>query len=258
MREGLQLYYQVAGLLGLIQGVFGTLVGSRKTMAVRIPESEGNVWLRVPSTDVTTYRQVLLHEEYKFNVRQPPGTIVDAGANVGLASVYFASAFPEARIIAIEPEMQNFELLKRNVANFSNVTPVRGALWNEDTEINVIDPGLGESGYVTVATASDAAQDYESRGRVRAFTMDSLLEEYNLSHIDILKVDIEGAELEVFQHAQSWINKVDTVVIELHERIKPGCEQAFLRATSGFNEPWTIGENTFRTRSAACVKGPLD
>jgi FkbM family methyltransferase len=255
MREGLKLYYQVGGLPCLLQGVVGTLVGSRKTMSVRLPESKGKVWLRMPSTDVTTYRQVLLHEEYKFDFRRPPQTIIDAGANVGLASVYFASTFPDARIIAIEPEEQNFELLKRNVAGFPNVTPVHGALWNEDTEISVIDPGLGESGYVTDGNESDAAKDYENRGRVRAYSMDSLIEKFDLETIDILKVDIEGAELEVFEHAKTWIDKVDAVVIELHERIKPGCEQAFLQATEDFGEPWDVGENTFRVRPRACVRG---
>ena len=65
---------------------------------------------------------VLDGKEYDFAVDRP-SVIIDAGANIGLASIWFASKFPEARILAIEPEKSNYELLVRNVEPLHHVTP---------------------------------------------------------------------------------------------------------------------------------------
>ncbi len=251
MREGLKLYYQVAGLKGVAAGVAGTLLGRHTTMAVRLPDSAAVVHLRMPSTDVTTFRQVILFEEYALDSREPPEVIVDAGANVGLASAYFALRYPSARIVAIEPATENFRLLQENVAAFPNVRAVQAALWNEDTEIDLLDPGLGASGFVTGAGAVG-----EHRERVAALTLGSILDRFDLDRVDLLKVDIEGAELEVFQDAAAWIDRVDAIAIELHDRIKPGCEQVFRNATKAFDQSWQQGENTFCTRAAARLWRP--
>ena len=252
MREGLKLYYQVAGLRGLLMGVLGTLTGSQNTMRVAIPGSAGVVMLRVPSTDVTTFREVLLREEYRLDVREPPETIVDAGANIGLASVYFAMQFPGARIIAIEPESENYELLEKNVAQYPNIEPVRAALWYEDAKVSVVDPGLGASGFMT------AEKSVDERESVPAISLGTLMENHGLERVDLLKIDIEGAELSLFKHAKRWIEKVDAIAVELHDRIRPGCERAFLNATQGFGEVWTRGENTFCARPDARVRRPAE
>ena len=255
MREGLKLYYQVTGLRGLMIGALGTLAGFQKTVQVRIPGSGGFVRLRLPSTDVTTFRQILMSEEYKLDVWHPPRTIIDAGANVGLSSVYFASQFPDARIIAVEPESRNFELLEENTAPYPKIEPVRAALWFEDAEIYVLDPGLGESGFTTDGESEEQTAAHR-REPVRALTIETLMEETGINHVDLLKVDIEGAELQLFQHADHWINKVDAIAIELHDRIKPGCEQAFRAATRDFGISWSRGENTYCARTGAFVRRP--
>ena len=64
----------------------------------------------------------------------------------GFASIYFANKYPGAKIIAIEPEQSNFELLKDNIAPYPNIIPIQAALWHKNEEINLIDPGLGKSG----------------------------------------------------------------------------------------------------------------
>ena len=70
-----------------------------------------------------------------------PPVIIDAGANVGLSAVFYANRFPNARIIAIEPEPSNYEMLKRNVVPYSNVTPVQAALWKENGPLRLFDTG---------------------------------------------------------------------------------------------------------------------
>ena len=196
MLAGIKLYYQVAGLSGLLTGTLGTIVGYKRIMSVKPPQANHPTLLRVPSTDVATYQQIFQSEEYRFEVGRPPRTIVDAGANVGLASVYFANRYPEARIYAVEPETGNFQLLEKNVAQYPNVVAVHAALWDQDTEISLVDPGLGDSGFITRQSAENVQAPGRESHKIRGMTVSSLMAEFDIEHIDILKIDIEGAELE--------------------------------------------------------------
>ncbi len=230
------------------------LTGIDDRFSIVPPGVRHPVELRVRSSDVAAYQQIFPRQEYAFKVSRAPRTIVDAGANVGFASVYFANQFPDARIIAIEPEPSNFELLKRNVAPYPNVTPLLGALWNSDSQINLLDGGDGHWSFMTQA-AEDAASEPLGAvtGTVPAFTVPTLMRTHMLDSIDIFKVDIEGAERELFADAGAWIDRVDALIVELHERKKPGCQRSFYNATSGFDEEWAQGENYYLVRERGCI-----
>ncbi len=105
--------------------------------------------MRLNTSDFPTFDQVFIQQEYDFDISRAPKVIVDAGANIGLASIYFANKYPDAKIIAIEPEQSNFKLLEMNVSPYPNVIPVQAALWNKNEDINLIDPGLGKWGFMT-------------------------------------------------------------------------------------------------------------
>jgi len=80
---------------------------------------------------------------------------------------------------------------------------------------------------------------------VAAMTVDRIMRDYALEKIDILKVDIEGAEREVFSCTSAWLDKVDAIIIELHDRMKAGCSRSFYHGTSGFDNEWRRGENVY-------------
>jgi FkbM family methyltransferase len=191
----------------------------------------------VPSTDVLTYEQVFLNNEYEFRAIERPQVIVDAGANVGLASILFANRYPQAKIFAIEPEHDNFTLLTENVHPYDNIVPLHAALWGENTTIHLMDPGDGAWGFMTEPAGEGRA--------VRAITVDRLMSDHGIGHIDILKVDIEGAEKEVFADTSAWIDRVGSIIVELHEGLKGGCNRSFYNATSGFPHEWLYGENVY-------------
>jgi len=256
MLAGAKLYLEVTGVSGLLLGTAGTYLGFNRIMTVKPPGTDHPVSMRVPSTDVVTFRQIFMDGEYEFDVVESPRTIVDAGANVGFASIYLACRFPGARILALEPDKRNFELLSTNVAPYENVHPLNAALWNEDTEINLVDPGLGDSGFVTRDSDWQESETELERHKVDAFTVSSLMEKFDIEKIDILKVDIEGAELEVFANTEQWIDGVDAVIIELHERLKAGCTETFESATAKFQHQWSRGENLFRARQRSCLLTP--
>lgn len=248
MSSDLKLYLRTVGFRGLLAAL-ASKVGGRSTMIqVTRKEFRHPLWLRLRSSDVPTYEQVFVNRDYAFEVRHSPACIVDAGANIGLASIYFANRFPSARIIAIEPEQGNYELLRTNLAPYPQATPLQAALWHRDEEIRLVDPGLGNWGFMTEGNEDGQPGSHQTRHTVQAVTVDWILKTFALDRIDILKVDIEGAEKEVFADTTTWIDKVDAIIIELHERYKKGCNRSFYGGTPGFAHEWTRGENVYLSR----------
>jgi FkbM family methyltransferase len=210
--------------------------------------------MRLNTSDFPTFDQVFIQQEYDFDISRAPKVIVDAGANIGLASIYFANKYPDAKIIAIEPEQSNFKLLEMNVSPYPNVIPVQAALWNKNEDINLIDPGLGKWGFMTeIKNASDELSSNACH-TVEAMTIDKIMQNFNLEKIDILKIDIEGAEREVFNDSSSWIDRVDSLIVELHERMKAGCNRSFYNGSNGFIYEWTQGENVYLSRDHCLIR----
>jgi FkbM family methyltransferase len=187
------------------------------------------VYVRMRTTDVSVYHEVLLCGQYALDFPYSPKTIVDVGANIGMASLYFANKYPDARIIAVEPEASNFEMLALNVGPYANISPVRAALWNKDGEIGVNIPSPLENPLSKVGFVVREDQGVP----VRAMTVRTLMREMGLRSIDILKIDIEGAEKEVFETCD-WMDAVNCVMIELHDRFKPGSSAAVDAVTGDF------------------------
>jgi FkbM family methyltransferase len=237
MLGGIRFYRKVVGWRGVREAALARASQSKRFISVQPAGVKAAFRLRVPSTDVPTYEQVFLNNEYDFRAIERPRVIVDAGANIGLASILFANRYPEAKIFAIEPERDNFSLLADNVRPYDNIVPLQAALWGENTTINLIDPGDGAWGFMTEPAGEGHA--------VSAITMDRLMSHYGIDYVDILKVDIEGAEKEVFADTSAWIDRVGSIIVELHERLKSGCNRSFYNATSGFSQEWLHGENVF-------------
>lgn len=242
------------GVRGLVAALEARYRGAPVLLELTRRDLAHPLSLRVPTADRATYKQIFKRGEYDFATQRPPRVIVDAGAHIGLASVLFANRYPEARIIAVEPQSGNFELLRRNVAPYPQISPLRAAVWHESTSIELHDPGLGTWGYI--ARARSGADDAQAGGveQVPAVTIDAIMRDCALDHIDILKVDIEGAEREVFGHCAAWIDRVTAIIVELHERLKPGCELSFAAAAAGFQTRWEQGENVYVARDGYLIQ----
>ena len=244
----------MVGVRGLVSIVRAKITNTLTVLETTRPEIKFPFYLRLPSSDVLTYEQVFINQEYDFEVRRAPRIIIDAGANIGLVSIYFANTFPNSEIFAIEPEEHNFEILRRNVAPYGNIIPIHGALWSENKDLDLVDPGLGKWGFMTQGDDIDNESLGKKCHRVRGMTVDRIMEEQRIESIDILKIDIEGAEREIFFDSSSWIGKVDALIVELHERMKSGCNRSFYNGTNGFDEEWRQGENICLTRSKGCLR----
>jgi FkbM family methyltransferase len=221
-------------------------IGAKSRIVIVRPRGrEHALALRLGSSDIPTFRKVLVDCEYELPVSFEPKTILDAGANVGLSAVYFASRFPSARIVAIEPERANFELLLRNVAPYPNVTCLRKALVGVPRTVSIVDPGEGSWAFQAAQVGDERAAHIDE---VEGVTVSEVMRTFGWTHIDLLKLDIEGSEKEVFEAGRPWIDSVDIIVAELHDALRRGCSLAFYSATASFRQEFHKGENVFLVR----------
>ncbi|HEY4339702.1 MAG TPA: FkbM family methyltransferase [Steroidobacteraceae bacterium] len=247
-----KMYLGTVGMGGLLYAMRSKISKSAVLFEVNRSDCRHPFLLRIRSSDVPTYGQIFVHQEYNFSATTQPEVIIDAGANIGLASIYFANKFPHAKIIAIEPEASNFALLKMNVAPYPQIIALQAALWHRNEEIDLIDPGLGKWekwGFMTEKKGPSENLAGRTCHAVAAMTVDKIMADHNLKKVDILKIDIEGAEREVFSDTSSWIDRVNSVIIELHERMKAGCNRSFYCGSNGFDREWQQGENVFLSRA---------
>lgn len=202
----------------------------------------GSLWVRPWSTDSLMACDVLWSQEYAFSFPGSIQTIVDAGANIGAASLYFRERFPSAAVIAIEPDPGNFAILQANVSD-RGVQLIQAALWPV-----VEDLGLDFS--ISAECAVRVRQcEYKDVNVVTQKSLVSVLTPLAIiescGSIDILKLDIEGAEADIFAPGRdlSWLQHVQTIVIELHDRYQPSCSRNFWKAMDEFPYVACIGEN---------------
>jgi len=246
-----RMYLSTVGLWGYLRAIAGTVMKTTSYCTIKRPDCRYPFQVRIPSSDIPTCRQVFFDHNYDCMTAGQPKVIVDAGANIGLAAIYFANKYPDAKIIAIEPENSNFELLKNNTELYPGIIPEQAALWHVNEDINVIDAGYGKWGFMTEMKNSQEKLPGRICHAVAGMTVDRIMRDYALEKIDILKVDIEGAEREVFSSTSAWLDKVDAIIIELHDRMKAGCSRSFYRGTSGFDNEWRRGENVYVSRRNA-------
>lgn len=145
-----------------------------------------------------------------------PGVIVDAGAYIGDLTCHWATKYPEARIIALEPNPPSHEFTMLNTAVYGPRITVLNA------GLGAIEGRCGLSGSEMGAHLVLSGSSVESS--VEVTTIDAILASQNIEQIDLLKMDIEGSEADVLANATGWIAKVKVLVVEFHgEAIERDC-----------------------------------
>lgn len=184
-----------------------------------------SIKLRSHTTDEAIFWQLFVMDDVPLPKLERSTVIVDCGAHIGCSVIRFALRYPEARIIAIEASLENYGILVENTKAFPNVTCVNGAIWGEKSRVWISGIGDGEWSFRVAPEGTGES--------IPAFTLDDVMADYRLDHIDILKMDIEGSELNVLQgKSLAWLEKTHIFIIELHDVIMPGCSEQF-RKTLG-------------------------
>lgn len=227
-------YYHSLGIRSFCSYLSQRFIQHSKIISIQVPGLTYPVLIRNNPNDIRVFSQIFIHQEYGVSIEKEVmseiTTIIDCGANIGLASLYFISKYPKARIISIEPEINNYRMLLRNLDNYINVICINKGVWDKVTNLEISNSSRGDAGFIfnesTIASINT----------IPAISIDKIIEDFCLEKVDILKVDIEGSEEQVFSETEKWINKVQMVFCEIHEIMKPGLTKKIEKELSpGFN-----------------------
>ena len=203
---------QLISLLGLIQTVrimFGRLLGA-STVSVRVRESATPLTIRFNNSDIVLLLGVFLHGDCRVTLEPHPTLILDLGANTGLTARAWAHQFPSAHILAVEPDASTYELCAKN-----NLTRPGTICLNR-----MIGPKSGFGKAVNPEAISMARQFSALPAGVmdgiRTSPIEELLDEHPSPGPVLIKMDIEGAEIALFEQADAWIHRVQAVLVEPH------------------------------------------
>lgn len=226
--------HKISGLIAFIKIKIG------RTKSIKLSTIKHRIELRPFTSDVTTFKHIFVYGDYDFNAVPEPKVIIDAGANVGLASVYFANKYPMAKIIAIELAPSNYQLLTKNVCRYPQIKTHNAGIWHKKEILKFKEEGISPWGY---KVENQIQRDGIS---VLSITLNEIIDTYEIQIIDILKIDIEGAEVELFsENYEHWLPKVRYLVIETHDRWRAGSTDVVRAALSKFDftDLGRVGEN---------------
>jgi len=204
------------------------------SISLRIPGSAAPIRLRPP--DLQIFWQIMVMQENDFqslpqaklaneayrailSERNTP-VIVDCGRHVGLSAIWFASHCPEAVVYSVEPDAANFKLLQENTSAYPNVVSISGGIWSRPCRLEISNPHSGSASFRLREVSEDA--DPGPRNALQAYAIEDIAEWEATNRLFVVKMDIEGAESEVFSGSAGWMKSVAVVIVELHDWLMPG------------------------------------
>jgi FkbM family methyltransferase len=219
-------------------------------------------WFRPGTTDEIVMNEIFAARQYglgrlkragelkqfveRQNATNKAPLVVDAGANIGTTSVFYALAIPNAQVVAIEPDASNFGLLQRNVEGL-NVEAIHGAVSSTSGLARVIDPGIGHWGYRTESVGSN--NDAAISTTVPRLTINDIYQKFSARCFPfIAKIDIEGGEEDLFSCSTEWVSATPVLIVELHDWLltKSASSRRFLECISRLDRDFVyIGEDIF-------------
>jgi FkbM family methyltransferase len=177
--------------------------------SVRLRDYRHPVWFRAGTPDVSTIVQNLVREEYgQLPANFIPEYIVDAGAYIGDITLYFLNRFPNARAVSLEPNQDNYALAQRNLEPYGDrVRLLQKGLWSSSRNLTVAGSFTGSR-----------LQDSSAGGtQIPCTDVNSLMDDFSMPRLDLLKMDIEGAEAEVLLvESERWLNRTNLLIVEYH------------------------------------------
>ncbi len=208
---------------GFMAGGIKSAVGKTPMVSVSIP-GQRKMHVRPGTSDFEVLRQVFRDQQYRLSWRISPcltktyeailkkgkvPVIVDAGANIGAACLWFAEEFPEASIVAVEPDPDNLAMLRSNVADNPSVTVIEAAIGSRP-------------GHVSMTGSGWSVQTKRSEGGCPVVTIGEAFGQIPGGELFIVKIDIEGFESDLFAENTDWIDRTAIVYIEPHDWKYPG------------------------------------
>lgn len=208
-------------------------IGQPKLLKVNLKNARFPLYMRTHTSDRDVLQQVFIRGEYEPVELSNPKTIIDLGANVGYSAAYFLTKYPTATVLAVEPDPGNYFACCRNLEPFGTKAKIiHGAAWAERTTL-LVERGTYRDGREWSTQVRHATEtNLHGQDCVQAYDMNALIEMSEASEIDLLKIDIERSELELFsRNVEQWLPRVKNLSVELHDA---ECREVFFRAVSNY------------------------
>ena len=183
-------------------------IGSRKRYKeTKLKIQNYNLWLADGSSFLWQFYEIFFKEIYCFESQSNNPIILDCGANVGTSVLYFKKLFPNAIVHAYEPDPNIFKILEHNVKinKLKGVELYEAAVWKEAGSLNFGSEGSDSGSFRTDASKIISVKTIRLKDVIGSF-----------DHIDFLKIDIEGAEVEVLKDCQEMLANVKHLFVEFH------------------------------------------
>jgi FkbM family methyltransferase len=169
--------------------------------------------------------------------------IIDCGGNIGLSALYLAKLFPEANIYVIEPDAENFKMLKMNTEGFGDrIVALRGGIWNESDNLRIVNPQSGSAAFRVEPTTENTKEAF------RTYTINEICALAGVNEPLIVKIDIEGAQKSLFKSNTDWVFNTHLIMLELDDWLMPwqGTSRPFFSCISQYPFDYLIsGETIF-------------
>jgi FkbM family methyltransferase len=229
------VYYRLARLYNLALGTHKVGMGTYLRMqrlksaaandlaveSFSLPMLRHPIWLRPGTPDVHEVFHTVIRANYGRQLpTEPVRLIIDAGAYIGDTTVWYLSRFPEATVIALEPNPRSFALLERNCRDYgSRAILLQAAIWPSRARLEV--NGGSHGNYFDGTTGYSVRLAAGTQGNsCEGVTIGDLLDRFGSAHdsmVDIFKCDIEGAEVDLFSGPDDgWIRRVRTIYVDVH------------------------------------------
>ena len=197
---------------------------------IYLPFLGRTLYFRKKTKDKETFKEIFNQNIYNIKLPIDPKLIIDAGSNTGFASLFFKIKYPKAKIISLEIETENVKMIKKNLKGYQDIEIIQKGLFNKKSFFKIEDPYHATNSFVIKEVTSGENYDIES------ITIDEILNSKNEDNIDILKIDIEGAEKDLFEkNYENWLPKVKIIMVETHDRMIPNCSYSVMKAVNDYN-----------------------
>jgi len=199
------------------ESIQGDFYQFRNKQGVRFIARKGS------SSDLEVFNQVWGRDDYSkatdiVSDRSNTGniTIIDAGANVGYTSLFFYQCFPEARIISVEPDEDNFSILKWNIRlnDADKIESLKAGIWSHRANL-IVDKSFRDN-----REWSFQVREANQETVLKGIHILDIMNDFGVEEIDLLKIDIEGAEKYLFDDSEknrAFLNKTKVLAIEIHD-----------------------------------------